>query len=68
MVDYTACATCILVSNGFDNRELGLDDDFSTPAVHFRLEYVDDNDEFFGTCDYCRVPASVYEVHEYELV
>lgn len=62
----TACKTCILVANGFSNDELGLDDDHSTPAVHFRLEYVDDSDEFFGTCDYCREPASVYAVHEYE--
>lgn len=62
-----ACNTCILVSNGVSNDELGLDDDHSTPAVHYRLEYLDDNDESFGTCDYCREPASVWEVREYQL-
>lgn len=61
----TACNICTLVSNGFSNDELGLDDDHSTPAVHYRLDRVDDNGEFFGTCDYCQEPSSVWEVREY---
>lgn len=69
MTDSTdkACNICVLVSNGFSNDELGLDDSHNTPAVHFRLEYVDENDEYFDTCDYCKEPASVFDVQEYSL-
>lgn len=66
MVDYTACNICILVSNGFDNRELGLDDDHSTPAVHYRLEPSSES-ELFDRCDYCEQDTQVRFVHEHDL-
>ena len=58
---YFVCQHCHLHSDGFDAHELGCAGDCNTPAVHFILTRVDE-EEFFGLCDYCNDKA--VEVHK----
>ena len=47
---YFVCQQCRLRSEGFDAHELGCAEDCNTPAVHFILTRVDE-EEFLGLCD-----------------
>ena len=58
---YFVCQHCHLHSEGFDAHELGCAEDCNTPAVHFILTRVDE-EEWFGCCDYCN--DEVVEVHK----
>ena len=58
---YFVCQHCHLRSEGFDAHELGCKEDCNTPAVHFILTRVDE-EEFLGLCDYCN--DEVVEVHK----
>ena len=58
---YFVCQHCHLHSDGFDAHELGCKEDCNTPAVHFILTRVDE-EEFFGLCDYCN--DEVVKVHK----
>ena len=58
---YFVCQHCRLHSEGFDAHELGSAEDCNTPAVHFILTRVDE-EEFLGLCDYCNDEA--VEVHK----
>ena len=58
---YFVCQHCHLHSEGFDTHELGCTEDCNTPAVHFILTRVDE-EEWFGCCDYCN--DEVVEVHK----
>ena len=61
---YFVCQHCRLHSDGFDSHELGCTEDCNTPAVHFILTMVDE-EEFFGLCDYCNDEATTcYKVQE----
>ncbi len=58
---YFVCQHCHLRSEGFDAHELGCDVECNTPAVHFILTRVDE-EEFLGLCDYCN--DKTVEVHK----
>ena len=58
---YFVCQHCHLRSEGFDAHELGCAEDCHTPAVHFILTRVGE-EEFLGLCDYCNDGA--VEVHK----
>ena len=62
---YFVCKHCLLHSEGFDAHELGCTEaeDCNTPAVHFLLTLVDE-EEFFGLCDYCNNAVVCYKVQE----
>ena len=61
---YFVCQHCRLHSGGFDAHELGCPTGCNTPAVHFILTLVDEN-EWFGCCDYCNSDAvTCYKVQE----
>ena len=58
---YFVCEHCLLHSDGFDAHELGCAEECYTPAIHFILTRVDE-EEFLGLCDYCNDEA--VEVHK----
>ena len=61
---YFVCQHCHLRSDGFDAHELGCDVECNTPAIHFILTRVDE-EEFFGLCDYCNdLVVTGYKVQE----
>ena len=58
----TACKQCILVANGYDERELGLDSLDFTMAMNYRIDFTGEQTSELGLCWFCDRTAEVVEV------
>lgn len=47
------CHDCHLASEGFSAEELGIDGDFDTTAIHYRVDPVNPGETIIGTCNFC---------------
>lgn len=47
------CHDCHLTSEGFSAEELGIDGEFDTAAIHYRVDPVNPGETRIGECGFC---------------